>query len=675
MAGFVRRYSAFPPLPVIAQIEGVVIVDIIPAGAFVGIAQGTLGLAGEWSKGPFNAPTEVTGDAGIRSTFGPFVPSLVDPLSPTTNQYSNGNAFVWLKDKKFSRLILVRPNLALSSVASTATASITLGGTLPNSIGTPGFTATVTTVTASIVYTATINGNAITFNSGGAPTAITIAAGLVAAINASTLVNGAVIAAANGTGGYTVVAVAANSTFTMTVDANQSVVASNSIALAQGTTFVLAAGTRIFNAAAPTQEFALAQDIVWGFGLNTSIAGTTAWPIANQNPLVNPLTTPTVTGVPVYSTLGVTGTATLVTSVNASDLLALSGVGSGGAYPSLTVTVANPNALTVLSSAAIDTAYVNALNATQPGADPANAIQIIAAARQSAQIRTQLQSNAVNSSAAGLGRVALLRAPIGTQEGYAAAQLFAGADPGVGAFRSDRCVFCYPHFVQFIPDVVNYFPTTPVAAAANVLNAQPGQVLVGPDSLMASLLSQLPPENNPGQATDLIEIVQRLEDGLVTAGQPTNFQMADYIAFKANGVAALRRDTRIGRWVFESGITTVNPNVSPVQVPIARRRFADFVQDSIAAISMKYNKLPATQDRKDTFTGEVFDFLDTLEAKQNPAQQRIVAFSLDSKTGNTVQLAGLGIFVLIITVQQVGTLDVIVLQTAIGPSVTVEASP
>jgi len=573
VAGFVRRFTSFPTIDVIQQIEGVVIVDLTPAGTFTGIAQGTLGLVGEWQKGYFNTPTEVFGDQSIRSNFGTFVPSVIDSLAATVNRFSKGNAFCWLKDKKFARLILVRPNLTLS-----AGVTITLGGTLPGS--------------ATVVP--------------------------------------------------------------------------------PGRTIVLAAGTRIVDPAAPTHEFALAQDIVWGPGTDLGGSGSTAWPSAGGNPLLAPLTTPIVTGVPVYSTQGVAGTSTDVTLVNAQDLLQFSGIGTGGQYPSLTVAVVNPATLTPLNSTQVDNAYLAAITSTLPGNDPAGAIQVIASARESANIRAALLQNAITSAQSGLGRIALLRPPIGTVQGSSSGQLYASTDPGVGAYRSDRAIMCYPHFVQRITDIADQFPSDVVSTA---FNAQPGQVLIGADAAMASILSQLPSEANPGQATGLIEYINDLEPGLTTPNAATKFVMDDYIAMKRNGVAGLRRDSRIAQWVFESGVTTVDPTVNEVEAPVSRRRFADEVEDSLAAIALIYSKKVATQDRKDTFLGEAFNYLDSLESPDQPALQRIEDFSIDSKSGNSKQLNGLGIYVIITTVRQLGTMDDIVVQATIGPTVTVQATP
>ncbi len=114
MAGFVRRFTAFPELSVITEIEGVNVVDLIPPGVFVGLTTGTVCLVGEWPKGPFNLSTVVQGDRTIDDTYGGFSLSVTNPLGFATNPFSQGNGFAWLKAKRFRKLVLVRVDLDLA---------------------------------------------------------------------------------------------------------------------------------------------------------------------------------------------------------------------------------------------------------------------------------------------------------------------------------------------------------------------------------------------------------------------------------------------------------------------------------------------------------------------------------------------------------------------------------
>lgn len=543
---FIRRFSTFPSLAKIAEIEGVAIVDLLPPGIFLGLGTGTVCLVGEWPKGPFNAPTEVSGDATIRDNFGGFAISVADPLSFATNRWSNGNAHAWLKGKSFSKLILVRPNLNITS---------------------GGVDLTVT----------------------GTPTPLT-------------------------------------------------------------SDLKIPAGTRVRNPAAPTQEFALSDDVIIASGTDLTLVAASAFVSGSRH------TTRNVTGVPVYSVQGVTGTINLVTQIDSGDLFR-AGIGAGTGLPSIVVAVVNPAVLTVLSSGAIDTAYSNAIDAARPGSDPQDGINIIACARQSQVIRQKLVDHVRDASAVGLGRVGLIRPPIGTNSASARG----GSDPGVGLNRTDRIFYCYPHFEQFISDIPSIDPT------------QTGNILVGADSAMAHILSILNPEENPGQATGLLTYIRSLEPNLTGASMPTNFLASDYVDFKSAGIAALHRDNRIGEWVFQSGVTSVNPTTFPQLAPIKRRRMADHIQDSMAAICLKFNKKLGTIDRKDALVGELFAYLESLLSRNDQKRQRIDSYAIDDQSANTPALSAVGIHIVVVTVRQLGSLDDIVLQTTIGETVEVVA--
>lgn len=577
MAGFIRRFTQFPPLDVITEIEGISIVDLIPPGIFVGRVSGTVLLVGEWPDGPPDTPITVEGDQTIRDVLGGFSLAVTNPLDFTaapagefTNPFSNGNAFCWLKNKRFRRLVLVRVNMDLAEGVN-----ISVTGTVP--------------------------------------------------------------------GGGTVLL----------------------------SDLVLPAGTRVFDASAPDVEFALARSITIAEGTDLAVSAFTVFDDRAS------YDTRTIEGVPVFSTRD-TPEAVIsdVDSTNAEDLFR-AGIGAGTALPLVAVAAstgaldgagANAAVLTPLTSGEIDTAYETAIDTTLPGEPATDNVEIIASARESSAIRTKLLENARDASSEGTGRIALVRPPIGT----ARAAAVAAADPGAGANRSDRVVYCYPHFEQRIPELATLDPQNLIAPSENIL--------LGGDSAAATVLSQIPPEYNPGQSTQefqsggILSFIRALEPGLTTAGQPTKFIRDDYIAFKAAGIFALRRDAQISEWIFQSGVTSIDPVTFPSLVPIKRRRMADFLQDSMAAIAKRFNKQLATSERIDSLIGELTDFLDLMLSETNPAQQRIAAFSIDATSGNTTQLQGSGVFVVIVSVQLLDSLDFIVLQTTIGETVEVAAA-
>ena len=573
MAGFIRRFSQFPSLDVITEIESVDIVDLVPSGVFAGRTTGTVALVGEWPDGPVNTPTEVEGDRTIQDTFGGFSLATANPLSYAasayTNPFSNGNSFAWLKSKSFRRLILVRVDMDLAEGAN-----ISLGGTVP-----------------------------------GGGTAL--------------------------------------------LDDLE-----------------LPAGTRVRDASATDVEFALSRSVTFAAGTDLAVSASTAYAESTVS-----YATRTIEGIPVVSTKNTPESAVGdVDAVDASDLFR-AGIGAGTDLPSVTVSAstgaldgaaANSAVLTPLTSAQIDTAYENAIDALLPGEIATDNIEIVASARTSDAIRTKLRAHVAEASAQGAGRSALIRPEVGTLPAAARG----ATTPGVGTYRSDRVFYCYPHFEQRLSELTTLDPQATISSE---------NVLVGADAAAANILSNLPPENNPGQSTQelisggLLTYVRKLEDGLTGAGLPTKFTLDDYKLFKSSGMMALRRDNRLGEWIFQSGVTSVDPTLDPGKITVKRRRMADFIQDSCAAIALKYNKLPATDDRVDSLVGELFTFLDDLLSTDNPARQRIADFRIDSTSGNTDSLAAAGILVIIIEVRLLGTLDNIVLQTTIGENVEIIA--
>lgn len=571
MAGFVRRFSAFPSLDVLAEIEGVSIVSLVPAGIFVGRSTGTLLLVGEWPKGPVNEPTGVDSSEVINSTFGGFSLSSTDPLSfvvgpPAvfTNPYSNGCAFAWLKSKTYRRLVLVRVDMSLAE------------GVKIQLTGTP------TPLAADVI---------------------------------------------------------------------------------------VPAGTRVRDASAPEREYALAFDVVFAAGTNLAVAAFANFAVGTDS-----YSTRTVAGIPVYSTKGQSeGAVGNVDAVDANDLFR-AGIGAGTALPTIVVAAttglldtapANALALTVLTSGAIDTRYQNALNAGLPGSTVVANVDIVASARQSDAIRTALLAHVVAASSEGPGRRANIRPPIGTS----LATAIGAVAPGVGATRAERVNYCYPHFEQTLGELAELDPT-------EVISSQ--FILIGADSAMASILSVLAPENNPGQSTSeffdgglINPYIRKLEDGLITPGVPTRFSLANYISMKAAGVAGLRYSNEITEWVFQSGVTSVSPTQEPSRVAINRRHMADFLEDSMAAIALRYNKKPRTTDRLNALIGDITGFLELMLSAADLAKQRIDAYSIDTKSGNTPQLQGSGITVIIVNVRTLDDLNQIVLQTTIGPNVDI----
>ena len=331
--------------------------------------------------------------------------------------------------------------------------------------------------------------------------------------------------------------------------------------------------------------------------------------------------------------------------------------------------VVNPQVVAnALTDNQIDAQYALAIQLTVSTNSVAAQANIAYSARQSNVVRSNLVSSSVAASANGCyGRVSVLRTPLGTLEAVALSNT---AQPGVGAYRSDRSIYCYPQARTNVPLIALVGTSGGTGFTPN------GNVNVGADGFLASVMSQLPPEENPAQATSYTDGIISLE----SSPNVQNFQIGDYEAFKAAGICALTMDN--GAAVFQSGVTSVSPLVSPTQVPIKRRRMADFLQDSIAISMKEFGKKLQTNKRRKAIRQEIAQFLNGLAGGGPGAQngnpnnedaQRIAGYNVDDKTGNQdPNVVALGLWRIILSVKLLSNFQAIVLQTTIGETVTVQ---
>lgn len=321
--------------------------------------------------------------------------------------------------------------------------------------------------------------------------------------------------------------------------------------------------------------------------------------------------------------------------------------------------VINPLALSsALSEAAIDAKYLDALTATLNPSTVASIANLIWSARQSNIVRGGLRQNANDASSSGLyGRMAIIRPPLGTTRAKAKSS---AAQPGVGAYRDQRVIYCYPGVQTFVPAIASK------GLAGGDGYTADGIIDTGADGFMASICSQLPPEENPGQLTTFAAGALGVESGNADV---QNLTIADYIAFRAAGIAAPRMDG--GVMIFQSGVTSVDPAVQPNLRNIARRRMADFIQDSLALRMKAFGKKLSTRTRRAMIVGEIRAFMTSLLSPGNAAAQRIDGFKLDASSGNTPETLALGIFRVLLDVRTLASLDAIVLQTTVGESVDI----
>lgn len=317
-------------------------------------------------------------------------------------------------------------------------------------------------------------------------------------------------------------------------------------------------------------------------------------------------------------------------------------------------TCTNPSPLVAaLSESALDTAYLTAFDNTVDVNTVAREVNTAYAARQSNAIRRKGRDNAVYASANGCyGRRFCGRPPFGVTR-TVAKQL---TEPGVGAYRNERLIYCYPGASVYVPAIAT------MGTAGGAGFTADGFVNNGADGFMASLCSLLPPEENPGQITEYLSAISGLEDSTTVVG----WTIDDYKSFKANGIAALRMDGGIPE--FQSGVTSVLPTAHPGQVQIKRRRFADVIQDTMALRAKNYGKKLGTRTRYNSLLGCFVEYLAQLKR-----DERILDFLIDGNKGNTPTTLAAGLKWINIYVQTIPSMDAIVLQAEIGDTVVVTA--
>jgi hypothetical protein len=726
---FIRRWDANPGSDVLLNIESYNILDLDPAAQITAIGTGTVIMVGESEDGPFNTPTAISSSSDLLGTFGGLgytynglvgnypcakVRYADSAISP---EYWNGNMFVQLSGKRFRALQLVRVDTSVGSVTFSRLASVygssntrfklTTGQILALDIGggsvSATFTGTVANVTAAggSYPTSFVGGETLVIGYDGQPdfTVVFLTADQAIAD---------CIARINSFAGYTM---ASNSTGQIKLTARQGGTGSK-IRIVSGSTGVL---TKLGFTAATTSGTGNVVDIdnvtpaevktIVELAVTGALVETTPSGRLRASNLATP-TTGTIavgaatTAVNLGFTVGATGTAAagVATTIPAGTVLNNSGGTNavvtmksitvtastagpytskvrhavddgtgvsalGGAITKITTpaedsawAVYNPLPLNAaLTEAQIDAAYQLAFDSTLSQSSIARTANIIVSARQSNAIRQMGRINAKTASNQGFyGRMFITRAPMNT--------LKATALTMVTLNRAERLVMCYPNWRTNVPLIASRGTAGGVGFTAD------GIVDVGADGFLASILSQLAVEEDPGQDTGLLDAVVGLESG----ANVQNFVMEDYIAFKAAGICAPRIDEGVA--IYQSGITSVDPLVLPNRTDINRRRLADYIQDSLSRRGKAFGKKLSTQARRAAMVTEIRKFMADLLSKDQPANQRIAGYDVDAVTGNTADLLARGLYAVIVSCKQLSSLKSIVLTTYVGTNVTVTES-
>lgn len=649
--GFIRRFSSFPSTQVISQIEGVVIVDTPPPSTIEGVSTGVVGVVGEFAD--LTYATYVDGAGNVTAKPQPvYVTSAQDMLNKVGGFDSSlgdfggedGNGIAAIANKRFSQLVLCPVNLASSK-------AVRVWRELPTNKSatdaTPVVPMAAATVAAGTRFTDTTNqvalGKTISFTADGP--------------------------IASGTNGVQTAESSASVTFTSTTGNFLTKGVKAGDALVVGV--IGGSGNPgTYRVVSVTSETSLEVESLTG--------DTTTWTGATALPWrIHPARTFDTGGNYIRSNnAGYTLPARCITADIAqnAELAAVSAAADGTAsswspLSGLKLATQTLNGLTFVATqaanytggSAMDTLYKDCFEAFLSDISPARDVSIIAAARTSDTIRSALRIHVQSASAYGKGRMAVIAPKINV---VSQSTVVGDSAPGVGATRDERVIYCWPGTQTQIADAVGKSIKTAIGTYT-----EDGQLDVRADMYMASILSNLAAERNPGQSADPVPLCLSSALGL-QRGLTSNFTMADYILFKQNGIAALREDRVVGK-VFQSGITS---SIISGQKNINRRRMADEIQDSLAAAYEQYTKLPLTQALKDSIDGATVAYLNGLLSPNNPAAQRIEAYSVDSKSGNTPELNAQGIYVVIVRVRMLATSDDIVLQAEVGPTVNISTT-
>jgi hypothetical protein len=649
---FVRRFSSMPSPAVISQIEGIVIVDLTPPTTFAGVNTGVVGLVGEFADmsyavsvdGAGNVttkprPVEVSSAQDMLNKVGGFDSTLGDFGG------DDGNGFVAINGKRFSRLVLCPVNLAspkgvrlwrelpLNKSETSATpkvpmaaASIPAGTTFTSGSNRAKLAKTVTfTADAAIAYG--VNGQQ-NDNSGPAASAFFQAAGANFQIKGVQVGDALVLGATGGDG----------------VPGTYRIISVDSDTQIQ----VEALDASDFNwDAAPDLPWRIHPAAAFDTGAQNTHSEQGGYLLPAR--AIGPASVAAGTAMSVVS--AIPNAAGLSMGVMPDDGVVLGGL----AYD------ADVQAENAVQSLELDALYEGCFEALLADAYPTRDISILFSARTSDAIRAAMKTHVQTASAQGRGRMAVISPPINEVD---LDTVLGDAAPGVGADRDERVIYSWPGVEVSVADA-----QLKRIKRANGTYTTDGLLDVRADGFMASVLSNLSAERNPGQAADPVPLCLSPILGFQTGNLP-DFNMSDYILFRQNGVAAIRFD-RAANKSFQSGITT---STVATEKNINRRRMADEIQDSLAAIYEKFSKLPLTNQLKDAIEGETVAYLEGLLSATNPASQRIEAYSVDSKSGNTPELNAQGIYVVVVRVRMLATADDIVLQAEVGPTVTISTT-
>ena len=730
MSGFVRRFTFVPTLTVIKEIEGVVIIDLAPPEPATGAGTGAVLVVGEFEDGYFatdalaKGAVEVFGSQDFVAKFGGFgfTYSGVVASNPCARRHVgeawNGNGFIKTYKLKASRLMCSRVDTSVGSVSFDPLAFID-GGVGPFVLAV-GQTLAFTTNTGSASSTALTGAAAKT--TGAGETFGTIVSGetfgvkvdggpqINVTFGAADITQAAVIARINATVGY--VMAAANTTH---IDLSALQVGSGGkIELIEVTTGLLAKLGQVAGVVNGTGTFPNINAVTVA-QLVTFINGVAGLGAVNLKADVGPngqvrfYNSTSVLAATISIAAGAMATAVGVTNIGGTVALTDHAAGqikagtrvrtvgglewvtmqtldipagalgpyvvkirpatdngtAAGTTAGTIVTLVDPSNLgmlkvtnpaavnAALGENALDAQYQKALDATLDQSGAAREANYLLIARRTDAVVMAGRSNAYAATEQGLlARKFITGDPLGASVNDAIVN--------VAKYRGDRVFYTSKGLKVRIPQIQERG-----VAGGDGFTAD-GIITVRPDAPLCSICATLPPEENPGQSTGLIEDFFEVD----TFGEVLSID--SYKAYKRNGISVPRRDRQSGM-VFQSGDTS---SLETGRRTMARRKMADFIQDTAAELFNPFVKKINSQVMRDKVRGIWEQFLGILESKARPAGARIVAFSVDDSknAGNTDEVLAIGIYNLLTTVRTLSSMEDIVVQTNIGESAVVSTS-
>jgi hypothetical protein len=729
MSGFVRRFTSPPTLEEIQTIESVNVIDLAPQDPVQGAGSGVVLLVGEFEDGLFatdaaaKGAVQVFGADDYAAKFGSFGYTYdgVVANNPSARKHLtecwNGNGFLKGFKLQAQGLLIGRVDTSVGEVAFEILPSI-LGGTGPFQLAV-GQTLSVTTNTgtgataaltgvvatragAGAAFATILAGDTVGIKIDGAPQInvvfgggdVTQAAAL-ARINATLGFASAVINAAQidlrgiikGTGGsvqlidvtagalakigHTVGTTAGVSNIAANIDAvtltevitfiNATVAITTVNGLAESaagrlrllnTTSLLAATISVAAGAMATALglSPIGTTVAKGSHLGGSIlAGTRLR--ASGTPGAEWVTMQTL-DIPAGTTSPITVRVRpgLDDGTHAGAIAAA--VDTVADLPSFAaVDVNNALALTAaLTEVQLDNRYLAAFNASLNEAGPGRLANYLLSARRTDSVIRAARSNVITATANGLlARKFVTGDLLGT--------LVAQSLINVALYRSDRVFYSTKGWKVRVPQIAER------GVAGGIGFTVDGVIVVRPDGPLTTICAMLPPEENPGQATGLIA------DFFEVAADGETLSIDTYKAWKAAGIIAPRVDFDTGP-EYQSGVTS---SLESGRTTIARRKMADFIQDTAVSVGKPFCKLLSRVSTRDKLRGRWDSFLSRLRSKQSPETSRIAAYVTndDQNAGNTDEVLASGVYFIDTKVKTLSSLDEIVFRTEIGPNTVI----